>query len=657
VSDKTEPIYRLGDWLIEPHLNRISRGGENARLEAKTMDVLVYLVGRAGEVISADELLSAVWPDRVVEESTVHRRINQIRRALGDDRTPRRYVETIVKRGYRVVADVSVVDEEVPAIHPDDLSAPYREREADHSSVEQPVVGAPSPEVSGDSARGEAVRPSRRGLWWYSLGAVAVLGVLSVALWSWISREDPIDPLEARSAVIVVNRFSSAGDDPELEQFAERAAEQIWRSFTSDPYVNVTSNPSTVSAAADASARGEYHVRGKARRQGQTRMLLVAFESADGRVLWQEDFDAADDSAEEGVPAAYAADHMAYVAYLHQTITRRRMPNELEELFLKALLSNLAGNRGAAYDLMRRVLDVDPDNATAHGWMIMLCCPHSELEPEVLMRERRRWGRRAIELDPDSLLPYWYLALLEKNISGDLELAAEYVEKARELGAHVGWIHAAWGDIHMQEGRLEEAIRSFRSALDVGVMGSVDGSNWHLGRALLYVEEYEAAADALSQAQRRFWTRNQEAIAHPRVIAFAKLGDLAEAERILDEYKPPQSPELLWALGRQDAARVRLAELESSHGEGAPRVTAAALFGGYAVMGDWEVAVKWLQQLLMDVRDDPAGQRSVDAWNFWFWIPRLYAADLEPLRQRPEFPEIERQIQEIRQAQIDRFAS
>jgi hypothetical protein len=60
--------------------------------------------------------------------------------------------------------------------------------------------------------------------------------------------------------------------------------------------------------------------------------------------------------------------------------------------------------------------------------------------------------------------------------------------------------------------------------------------------------------------------------------------------------------------------------------------------------------------MLADVEDDPAGARSAHALNFWFWIPRLYANDVEPLRQRPDFPAIERQIEHIRQAQIERFA-
>ena len=70
------------------------------------MDVLAYLVERHEKVVSADELLERYWPGRVVEQSTIHRRINQIRRALGDDAKDPAYIQTIVKRGYRAIAEV-----------------------------------------------------------------------------------------------------------------------------------------------------------------------------------------------------------------------------------------------------------------------------------------------------------------------------------------------------------------------------------------------------------------------------------------------------------------------------------------------------------------------------------------------------------------------
>ena len=99
--------FQFGDWLVEPHVNRVSRGDEEKHLERKAMEVLAYLLERAGETVSSGELQKHVWADRVVEESAVHQRISKIRRILGDDAHNPRYIENIPRRGYRTVATVA----------------------------------------------------------------------------------------------------------------------------------------------------------------------------------------------------------------------------------------------------------------------------------------------------------------------------------------------------------------------------------------------------------------------------------------------------------------------------------------------------------------------------------------------------------------------
>ena len=54
-------MVRLGDWDVEASLNLLRRGEQEVRLEPKVMEVLVFLIGRAGEVVSRDVLLTTVW--------------------------------------------------------------------------------------------------------------------------------------------------------------------------------------------------------------------------------------------------------------------------------------------------------------------------------------------------------------------------------------------------------------------------------------------------------------------------------------------------------------------------------------------------------------------------------------------------------------------
>ena len=96
--------YQFGEFLVEPSQNQISVRGEVRILEPKTMDLLVYLIKHRERTVSSDELLTHLWPGRVVEESTIHRRINQLRKALSDSPKHPIYVKTIIKRGYQAIA-------------------------------------------------------------------------------------------------------------------------------------------------------------------------------------------------------------------------------------------------------------------------------------------------------------------------------------------------------------------------------------------------------------------------------------------------------------------------------------------------------------------------------------------------------------------------
>ncbi|HLO94387.1 MAG TPA: winged helix-turn-helix domain-containing protein, partial [Burkholderiaceae bacterium] len=103
--------FELGEWRVDPAANRLAHATEGEQsLEPRAMAVLLALCDSPGEVISADTLLVRCWGDALVEgglgDNPVHKSINQLRRALGDSATAPRYIETIRKRGYRVIAPV-----------------------------------------------------------------------------------------------------------------------------------------------------------------------------------------------------------------------------------------------------------------------------------------------------------------------------------------------------------------------------------------------------------------------------------------------------------------------------------------------------------------------------------------------------------------------
>jgi DNA-binding winged helix-turn-helix (wHTH) protein/TolB-like protein/Tfp pilus assembly protein PilF len=98
--------FYLGDWLVQPSLDRISRNGETVHVRAKVMDLLVFLAQHQGEVISKDRLLQGVWGTDALSESSLSRSMAELRHALEDDADQPSLIETIPKRGYRVIGPV-----------------------------------------------------------------------------------------------------------------------------------------------------------------------------------------------------------------------------------------------------------------------------------------------------------------------------------------------------------------------------------------------------------------------------------------------------------------------------------------------------------------------------------------------------------------------
>jgi WD40 repeat protein/DNA-binding winged helix-turn-helix (wHTH) protein len=99
--------FRVGAWLVQPEQNRLSDGVETVQLEPRVMDLLVYLADHAGEVVSRREILDSVWQQEFVSDTTLSAAVAVLRRTLADDARNPRYIETIAKRGYRMVAEIA----------------------------------------------------------------------------------------------------------------------------------------------------------------------------------------------------------------------------------------------------------------------------------------------------------------------------------------------------------------------------------------------------------------------------------------------------------------------------------------------------------------------------------------------------------------------
>ncbi|MGH8077425.1 MAG: winged helix-turn-helix domain-containing protein [Lysobacter sp.] len=180
---------RVGECIVEIALREVHAPGARRarRITPKAMGVLLALVDAAGRVVSRDALLAQVWPDTLPSDDVITQAITQLRKAFGEERGNPRYIETIAKSGYRLLASIEWLGNGMAAAT-QTTSAPA-----------DPVVTAF--ESESPSGGHGAVPPTtsspavRRHARWVALAwALALAMVVVSALLLWATRRDAPTP-------------------------------------------------------------------------------------------------------------------------------------------------------------------------------------------------------------------------------------------------------------------------------------------------------------------------------------------------------------------------------------------------------------------------------------------------------------------------------
>jgi TolB-like protein/Tfp pilus assembly protein PilF len=99
--------FQVGEWLVEPDLNCIFKENKRTSVEPQVIEVLAYLADYPGEVLSKEQIIQAVWPGTFVSDEVLRYSISQLRKAFRDDPKNPRIIETVARRGYRLIAPVT----------------------------------------------------------------------------------------------------------------------------------------------------------------------------------------------------------------------------------------------------------------------------------------------------------------------------------------------------------------------------------------------------------------------------------------------------------------------------------------------------------------------------------------------------------------------
>lgn len=101
-----DPFY-LGDWCVLPEQSRLQKNSDSHHLQPKLMEILLYLAEHPMAVISTDKLIEACWMGQPMTDNPIHKAIAQLRKALGDSSDVPRYIKTVPRKGYMLIAKIS----------------------------------------------------------------------------------------------------------------------------------------------------------------------------------------------------------------------------------------------------------------------------------------------------------------------------------------------------------------------------------------------------------------------------------------------------------------------------------------------------------------------------------------------------------------------
>src|SRR3984957_12513820 len=233
-------VVRFGTFEVSLQSGEVRKAGVGIKVQQQPLTLLEALLEHPGEVITREELRSRVWPNESFGDldQAVNIAIAKLRSALGDSAENPRYIETLPKRGYRFIADVSFVDADGRIRRPESSSADSAGAEPGHQlpgnglAVPHATEAAPQFQSGGLAvAPQRRLRPTRRVV--MALGLVLGLGILSVFFFRsrghapTAIRSLAVLPLENLSGESSQNYFSDGMTDELITDLAQISALRV----------------------------------------------------------------------------------------------------------------------------------------------------------------------------------------------------------------------------------------------------------------------------------------------------------------------------------------------------------------------------------------------------------------------------------------------
>ncbi|HKP69178.1 MAG TPA: winged helix-turn-helix domain-containing protein, partial [Pyrinomonadaceae bacterium] len=462
-------IYEFGDFRLDAGHRMLYHKNEELTLAPKAVETLVALVERRGEIMSKDELLEAVWPDAIVEESNLFVYLSILRKTLGTQTDGQPWVETLRRRGYRFNGDVRLVTTQNGNGFPHVKPTPFK------------LVPATS--ISDTKRTAQVIAPPEPHRWtkrvrvFAAAGMVAVLAAGALTYRYFVQR--PINS-------IAIMPFVNETGDAQLEYIPAGLTENFIASLSKVPDLKVQSkssvsrykgketDPRIIGAELGVDAvlygwltkRGEefeLHVELVDTRSGvrlaeatgtRTMANLRLLERQIHRDLVSELRPASSSSTDEEVSPGHTINAEAYRLYL-------------EGRFYSLKLTKSEIHQGITY--LYQAAGKDPAFAVAYTGIArahLFLGIAGEEDPSVFIRARDA-AQRAIELDDTLAEGYSALAGVAFFYDRDFTKAENLYKRALELDPKSSTVHQQYADFLNKTGRHEEGSAEISRAKEL----------------------------------------------------------------------------------------------------------------------------------------------------------------------------------------------
>jgi DNA-binding winged helix-turn-helix (wHTH) protein/TolB-like protein/Flp pilus assembly protein TadD len=516
---------QVGEWWADPTTNELGRAGMTVRIEPKAMEVLMALAARPGATVGRNELLSTVWPGVVVGDEALTQSIIKLRKALGDNPRSPSYIETISKRGYRLIAPVRPADS-VPGARTWDES--------------------PAPP-------GPAARPGHRMRRVPLISGIAlVLAAVVAAAYFWmrpvgnldvdLAALDAADSRQGGVVTVTVLPFEFLGTDPGQAYLARGISSDLTTELSRLSALRLI-NPGS---GAPAAGKSRYVVSGSVQREaGLLRVNVRLIDARTKEQVWSERFERPFGdlfAVQDEIIRNLVGRLPGKVSDAEKQRLAKRYTRSLEayDYFLQGqalFLVRRTEENEQARAYFRKALEVDPRFARAYASLAMTYALESRLrpptDPSAALARAFELAETARLIDPDIADIHWALGFVHVQDRRH-EKAIESLQKALALDRSYADVYALMGGIYTYIGEPRRTIPLLRAALRL----NPDGGYLYfliLGRAYFFENDFEQALINLREATDRNSVDLETQVYYAAALAAA--GHLNDARWVAEEIR------------------------------------------------------------------------------------------------------------------------